>query len=277
MLSKDEFESTIQIVFKYLNTNISIYEIDSLEECKNLSLPFTKCLSKISSNKIVQYNGQKYVWSEISKMVREKMVQDKTNLVGHLATIYLEGDHSIDFLVSLPQVPFSSSSLQRYFKELLPQVPSIVYQGKTYTGEEFMNLLNEKLALQKSKAPQKGGEKSSIKTIALKDEKGHFMGSEKREKIKGKYSCEKYDRAAYEADLLLMGHSSLRLVAEMLGTNKDAIWKDMHKVLKVCNPSKYKRVCTQFAKNQDMERDDIGKFINAEEKYQKQKKRNNKR
>ena len=34
MLSEIQFESTIQIVFKYLNTNISIYQIDSLEECE---------------------------------------------------------------------------------------------------------------------------------------------------------------------------------------------------------------------------------------------------
>lgn len=277
MLSDAEFESTIQIAFKYLNADISIYKIGDLEECKNLSLPFTKCLSKISSNKIVQYDGEKYVWSDISKKVREKMVQDKMNLVVYLATIYLNGDYSIDFLVSLPQVPFSSSSLQRYFKELLPQVPSVSYQGKTYTGAEFMNLLNEKLMLQKSRAPKKGGEKSSIKTVALKDEKGHFIGSEKREKIKEKYFCDTYDKVVYEADLLLMGHSSLRLVADMLGTNKDAIWKDIHGVLKDCNSSKYDKVCAQLRENQHMERDNLGMFINAEEKYQKQKKRSNKK
>lgn len=277
MLSDAEFESTIQIVFKYLNTNISIYKIDDLEECKNLSLPFTKCLSKISSNKIVQYNGQKYVWSEISKMVREKMVQDKTNLVVYLATIYLEGDHSIDFLVSLPQVPFSSSSLQRYFKELLPQVPSIVYQGKTYTGEEFMNLLNAKLALQKSKAPQKGGEKSSIKTIALKDEKGHFMGSKKKTRIAGKYMPSLYDRSLYEAELMDARHSSTRLVGKIQGFSKETIRRDFHKVLKNCDPVAYVKVCEQLIENQNVDINDLGMFINAEEKYQKQKKRSNKR
>ncbi len=272
MLSEIEFESTIQIVFKYLNTNISIYQIDSLEECRNLPLPFTKCLSKISSNKSVYYNNQRYVWREISKQVREKMEQDKMNLVIQLAMIYLEGDYSIEFLVSLPEVPFSSSSLQRYFKEVLPQAPNIFYKNKDYTGQEFSNLLNEKIGLQKSKAPQKGGIKSSIKSSFLKDEKGHFMGSEKKNKIANIHSIPLYDRAVYEAKLMELRHSSTRLIGDIQGFSKETIRRDFHKVLKNCDESAYNKVCAQLRENQNLDRNDFGLFINAEEKYQKQKK-----
>lgn len=275
MLSKDEFEATLQIVFKYLNTDISIYAIDSLEECRNLPLPFTKCLSKISSNKTIDYQGKKFLWSEISKQVREKMRQDKINFVVELALIYLKGDYTLSFLTSLPEVPFSSSSLQRYFKEFLSQVPSVCYQDKLYTGIEFQNLLNEKLKSQKKSAQQKGGERSAIKTVALKDEKGHFIGSERKKRIAGKHSVDLYERALYEAELMDYRHSSTRLIGNIQGFHKETIRRDFHIVLKNCDKNAYDKVYEQLRENEFVETNELGMFINAEEKYQKQKKRRN--
>lgn len=275
MLSGAEFEFTIQIVFKYLNTDISIYEIDSLEECKGLSIPFVKCLSKISPNKTVYYHGVGYLWSTLSKQVREKMLQDKIEIVVGLAISYLEGDYTIDFLASLPEVPFSSSSLQRYFKELLPNVSYIRYQNKKYSGKDFCLLLHEKLKVQRSKAPQKGGEKSAIKTTAIKDKFGHFMGSEKKKKIVGKHAVELYDRALYETELMDYRHSSTRLIGNIQGFSKETIRRDFHTVLQNCDKNAYNKVCEQLRENQLVDTNDLGMFINAEEKYQKQKKRRN--
>ncbi len=277
MISEIEFPIVIQLVFKYLNTELSIYDFIELEECKSLSMPFTKCLTKISSNKTIHYGKEKYIWAELSKWVREKMEMDKMNLVVYLATAYLEGDFTIHFLASLPEVPFSSSTLQRYFKELLPKIPKIEYMNKEYTGEDFSALLNEKLALQKSKAPVKGGIESSLKTVALKDKKGRFIGNKKRAKIAGKHFPNTYERAKYEADLLLVKHSSTQLIAERQGLARITIKNDFHNVLKNCNLGKYEKVCQQFEENKNVEFDENGKFMNAEEKYQKQKRCRNRK
>lgn len=275
MLSEVEFESTIQLVFKYLNTNISIYEIDSLEECKNLTVSFTKSLSKISCNKTIHYQGEKFLWSDLLKQVREKMTQDKIEFVVQLAIMYLEGDYTIDFLASLPEVSFSSSSLQRYFSELIPRVPYIMYQNEQYTGKDFSLILKEKLKMQKREAPKRAGEKSAIKTTAIKDEYGHFMGSERNKRIAGKHTVGLYDRAVYEAKLMEYRHSSTRLIGNIQGFNKETIRRDFHTVLKNCDKGAYDKVCEQLRENKYVETNDLGMFINAEEKYQKQKKRRN--
>ena len=277
MLGEIEFPIVIQLVFKYLNTDISIYDFIELEECKNLSMPFTKCLTKISSNKTIHYNEKKYLWSELSKKVREKMEIDKMNLVGHLAIIYLDGDFTISFLASLPEVPFSSSSLQRHFKDLIPKIPKIEYSDKVYTGEEFGQLLNEKLKMQKSEAPRKGGIESSIKATFLKDESNHFIGSIKNEKIAGIHFPDIYERAKYEAQLMKIYNSSTWKVGEIQGFNHTTILRDFHVILQNSNPQLYREIKKQLEENQNRARDEKGQFLDTEEKYQKQKKCRNRR
>lgn len=277
MLSEIEFPIVIQLVFKYLNTELSIYDFIELEECKSLSMPFTKCLTKISSNKTIHYNGEKHLWSELSKKVREKMGLNKAYYFLGLAIVYLEGDYTLDFLASISEVKTSSSSLQRYFKELIPKVPKIEYQNKVYTGEEFSTLLNEKLALQKSKAPRKGGIESSIKTTFLKDDYNHFIGSIKNEKIAGIHFADTYERAKYSANLMKLRHSSTRLVGGLQGVSESTVRRDFHVVLKNSNPRMYQEVKAQLEENQNRTRDEQGKYLDAEEKYEKQKKCRNRK
>lgn len=273
MQSGIEFPIVIQLVFKYLNTNISIYDFLELEECKNLSIPFTKCLPKISSNKTIQYNGKKYLWSELSKKVREKMETDKLDEVIKLAIVYLDSLYSINDLAKLKNTRFSSSSIQRYFKNLIPKASKIMYHGVSYTGEEFSKILNEKMLQQKQMAASHGGQASAICTKAIRDDKGRFQGSEALEMIDESYSIERYKRSLLEAKSLLIKHSSTRMVETRVGSSRQTILNDINTVLKDIHPDIYEKCRMQIEENKSVDKNEKCHFLNAEVKYQKQKKK----
>jgi len=70
MLTEIELQSVIQLVFKYLNTNLSINEIEKLAKDANLSLPFVSCLGKISENKTIIWEEKRYLWKDLNRDVR---------------------------------------------------------------------------------------------------------------------------------------------------------------------------------------------------------------
>lgn len=271
MLTEIELQNVIQLSFKYLNDNLSIDDIDELGKEKGLELPFSKYLGKISENKTIVWENNKYLWKEINQKVRGKIRAEKIQKVLKLAILYLDSDLSMADLLKLEEGTFSSSSLQRYFNELIPEIPIVNYQGKEYTGAEFKSLLQKKMAEKKQAAPQKGGISSSIKTSALKDSNGRFIGSKKKDKIAGKYSGEVYERAIEEANLFRLNHSSTRLVAKRQDLSKETIRRDFHKVLKDSNPTLYQQLIPQLKENKDVAIDDSGRYIDAEEKYRRKK------
>jgi len=271
MLTEIELQSVIQLVFKYLNTNLSINEIEKLAKDANLSLPFVSCLGKISENKTIIWEEKRYLWKDLNREVRDKIRQDKISTVLNLAFIYLDTDLTITDLSKLEDVSYSSSSIQRYFNELIPQIPCVVYHEQKYTGVEFGNLLNKKMAEKKQNAPQKGGISSSIKASPLKDSKGRFIGSRKNERIAGKYSNEVYNRALEEAKLFQVNHSSTRLVAKKEGVSKETIRRDFHQVLKESNYPEYEKILPQLEENKNVAIDKDGRYIDAEEKHRRQK------
>lgn len=264
MMGEIEQNILVQLVFRYLNTNISIKELETLEVTKKLGDTFVHSLTKISSGKTILWEGQKYFWKDIVKDVRKKILKERERMVLSLALIYMTYDVTIDFLASLDEVPFSASSLQRYFDKLIPTIFSIEYDGKTYTGKDFADLLHNKTMERKRMAAIKGGQNSALKTEAVKDKNGKFMGSKKRDA--SEYLSEVYEESLELRETSFIASSSIPLMGNGFEKSEEHTIRYFNKVLKEIVPVFYDTIYDQPFET-DIELDENEQHIDAEKKY----------